>query len=308
MNRQSNRIKADRKHAPAENQASEKGLQWKPRGEGSLIRQEGDSYFLRESGEQMDNLILVGPETEILMGKDGRLFIRGEVEEYFDGKKWRPVGDDGKPTNIRRQADCDQEITPAAFLKKPEIDGSLIRRDGGALFLRETGEELDELSSSGLEELLKSKGGRFFLRIKHEEYFDGKAWLSVYGSTPRLNDKRRLVYQDKGITHAQAISWLFDNAIPSQMWDDFRPEPGTDHGGGRAFLDLETSIYKAKALLFLLSSEMANREEDEGGEGGAVGAGLISLCNDAMDALSHDFNASHEAWKQKGHLPHASAA
>lgn len=295
MKSQSHRIKADRKQASTENQESRgvaKEITWEPNADGELIRKEGESFFLRETGEELEELILIGG-TELLMSKGGRIFLRGEIEGYFDGKRWRPVGDDGTPTNRRRMGNADMEVTPASAQKKSEIDGSLIRREGGGLFLLETGEELDELASSGPEELLMSKGGRFFLRITHEEYFEGKQWLPE-SRAAKLKHPRRNVCQDREITHAAAIRWLLDNNIPSQMWGDFSQQPARATGAPFTFIELESSIYKVNAVLFLVSQHLARELEGDRKEspGSDLAAGIMDLCYTTTDTLTQAFNNS----------------
>lgn len=192
--------------------------------------------------------------------------------------------------------------SPAAFLTAllgvtfRGVDGFLIRREGGAFFLRETEEQLDELSGSGPEELLMSEGGRFFLRIKHEEYFDGKQWLPESRAT-KLKHPRRNVCQAREITHAAAIRWLLDNSIPSQMWEDFSPQsPKDTNSGNFPILDLEAKIHQTNAVLFLVSNELARELEDgREGKGGAFAAGLVDLCNTTADALTLAFNKSRKA-------------
>lgn len=140
-----------------------------------------------------------------------------------------------KPASTENQESrgVDNEIEP-----EPEKDGNLIRQEGGSFYLLETGEGLEELTDNGLEELLMSKGGRFFLRGK-------------------TGTRRHFVYNDKEITHAEARKWMFDNIIPSQMWEDFTQHPSTvtdSREGFEAFNNLETSVYQASAALFLVSN------------------------------------------------------
>ena len=313
MKRQSNRIKADRKPSSSEHQASSgvgNQITWEPEEhDGSLIRHEGNSFFLLETGEELEELILIH-EGVILMSKGGRLFLRNEIEEYFDGKQWRIVGDDGKPTNRRRMGNLDQEITPASARKKPEIDGSLIRREGSSLFLLETGEQLDELDSSGPEELLMSKGRRFFFRVKHEEYFDGKQWRSWDGSA-KLKNPRRNICQDREITQAAAIRWLLDNSIPSQMWGDFSQPLPTDIISNDAFeaLDvLDDKVALASGVLFLISQELARELEDTWPEKGSEATGIVNLGLNTAEALNRAIEKYRQACLRGVHRSKADAA
>jgi len=154
-----------------------------------------------------------------------------------------------------------------------------------------------------------SKGGRFFLRVKHEEYFDGKQWRRDDGGA-KLKNPRRVTYHDKEITHAVAIRWMLDNCIPCQMWGDFSQQHPKDTGLGEALIELESSVQQANSLLYLLSSELG-REVEEGwgnGKGAAIAAGIHNLCHNAAEALTLAFNETHEARRRLTHPDQEDAA